>query len=240
MYKPHKWAGFASRSALPRRGPALPKTLLNLRNLPVAIYLRKGTPAEGKAELRAIVDAAATAGIPITTVPFDALPEKEGRMSRGSSESDPIPEASAKILMGFGDRQRDVAPLSIDFYTDLTDARNRAYWMKMVKYDASGTAPAHFAAAVDTKTNTIAIVSENVDELRLLLSDRIVDLDKPVKITLNGKPGPDKTMVRSLDDYLGYYKDNMADPGLIPTAIINIQVPAATDSKPSGDKPKDN
>jgi hypothetical protein len=49
------------------------------------------------------------------------------------------------------------------------------------------------------KGNAIDIACEEVRELRVWLDDAMVDLDKPVAITVNGRKMHDMTVKRSID-----------------------------------------
>ena len=49
------------------------------------------------------------------------------------------------------------------------------------------------------KGNTIEITTEEVKELRVYLDDAMVDLDKPVSITVNGRKMHDGIVKRSVD-----------------------------------------
>ena len=103
-------------------------------------------------------------------------------------------------------------------------------------YD-SGDKPAEkfskISASVDEAENTIDVKTEGVEIFKLYLNDRMVNLDRPVKINVNGKPHTERQFTRSLDTFLQYYSKNQVDPGLQPTAIIELKVPvAAPESKP--------
>jgi hypothetical protein len=116
----------------------------------------------------------------------------------------------------------------------------RAYWVEVVRRtEVRAAAAVHMdvqgkeaerrseyfpAALVRAKRsgNTIELATEEVKELRLRLSDAMLDLDQPVLVVWNGRKVHERTLKRSadvlLDDYL-----LRRDPGMTFTAELLIK-----------------
>ena len=73
------------------------------------------------------------------------------------------------------------------------------------------------------KGNAIEITTEEVRELRVYLDDAMVDLDKPVLITVNGRKVHDATVKRSLD-FLIEDAHQRRDPSMLFSASVLIAV----------------
>lgn len=77
-------------------------------------------------------------------------------------------------------RRRDLFPKKFVFMSDHQEL-NTAYWLRL-----DGISPRSNVSA-EVKANTVSLKVENATRLTVYLSDRIVDLDRPVKIVVNGK-----------------------------------------------------
>jgi hypothetical protein len=63
----------------------------------------------------------------------------------------------------------------------------------------------------------------------------LVDLDKPVIITVNGRPHTERQVSRSFATLIKYFEQNPFDPGFQPTATVDVEVPAAVTAAPGTD-----
>jgi predicted esterase len=73
------------------------------------------------------------------------------------------------------------------------------------------------------KGNAIEISTEEVRELRVYLDDAMLDLDKPVTITVNGRKAHDATVKRSVD-FLIEDTHKRRDPSMLFSASVDVKV----------------
>jgi hypothetical protein len=73
------------------------------------------------------------------------------------------------------------------------------------------------------KGNAIEISTEEVKELRVYLDDAMVDLDKPVTITVNGKKLHDGVVKRSMD-VLIEEAHKRHDSSMLYTAFVDLKL----------------
>jgi hypothetical protein len=96
---------------------------------------------------------------------------------------------------------------------------DRLYWLALPK----GQARAGQTVVASRERHDITIEkAEGVDELIVLLSDAMVDLDKPVKVTLNGKAlfqGAAPRTIKSLHATLS----DRGDPHLIFDSSLTVR-----------------
>lgn len=119
-------------------------------------------------------------------------------------------------------------------------AFTRAYWVELGKRsEVRAAAAVHMdihgkeaerrdeyfpAALVRAKRtgNSIAVTGEELKEVRLWLSDAMIDFEKPVVVTLNGRKVHDKVVKRSVDVLLDDWKARR-DPGMTFAATLLIR-----------------
>ena len=87
---------------------------------------------------------------------------------------------------------------------------NAAYWIKVPPTDAGGNA--RIDAEADRESNTITITGSGVASVTLLFNDQLVDLSKPVKVTINGVT-QEHLIPRNLDTVLGVHVPGQERPG---------------------------
>jgi len=80
-----------------------------------------------------------------------------------------------------------------------------------------------FVGATVQPGNRIAVTTKHVTDLTLSLSDKMIDLDKPVAVTLNGKLAFRDKVERSLDDLFESAR-RLRDPRMCYSAHIAIRV----------------
>lgn len=116
----------------------------------------------------------------------------------------------------------------------------RAYWVEIVRRsDVRGVPAVHMDvhgkeaerrteffpdALIRAKRsgNAIEVATQEVKEFKLRLSDAMLDLDRPVVVTWNGRKVHDKVVKRSVDVLMGDYLKRR-DPGMTFTAEITIR-----------------
>jgi len=72
-------------------------------------------------------------------------------------------------------------------------------------------------------TATTEIYTEEVRELRVYLDDAMVDLDKPVTITVNGRKLHDATVKRSMDVMIEE-AHKRRDTGMIFSTFVDLKI----------------
>ena len=96
---------------------------------------------------------------------------------------------------------------------------SRFYWLQIPgKHLLKGQ---HVTAEVDGQS--IAIVAENIKHLVVRLSDRLLDLDKPVTILVNGNEHFSGTVKRSAREIIKSL-DQRADPASVATASVPLKL----------------
>jgi poly(3-hydroxybutyrate) depolymerase len=88
---------------------------------------------------------------------------------------------------------------------------NKAYWIEI---PATEGADLTVVAEANRETNTITVTAEGVDGVTIYFNDDLVDLDKPVKIILNGRER-EEVIPRSVDDLLALIVRGTSDSGKI-------------------------
>jgi hypothetical protein len=231
--RPHQWAAVAVRSALPRT----PWMLSNLASVPFALHYRNGGPVTNNKDALAAVEAHKTTGaLPLAIQAYDPLPTAQEAKAKGSQANDPIHDATPVIAAFFADKRRTPAPAFVGFSTDSPTFKT-AHWVRLLKYDVEVGQPAKITAKIDRATNVIDVSTDRVEDFRILLSDDLVDLSKPIKINVNGKLVQEQKFERSLSRFLDYFKDNPVDPGLVPAEWIDLHTPPADAPKAEGGEP---
>jgi hypothetical protein len=157
---------------------------------------------------------------------------------------EPTDEARARIEEWLGSKRRDVAPTRLSYM--LGDIRFQSVaWIKAYEINRRSTAKPEdkdfprLEAEIDRASNTIKIQSVNVLELFLFLNDGLVDLSKPVIVTVNGKERFNRAVPRDLRYMLdNRYYMNSGDYGVYTAEVlidgIDPNVPKA-DAEPAAE-----
>jgi hypothetical protein len=217
------FAGVAVRNAKPIAFDVLP----NLGSLVARFHLRKTgvlTTAEDQNLRKAILDLAKKHGLDIEMKEHEPLDRKAA--ARAKRFGDPIIEATAMILEGFSGVRRNPYPNKVHFLT--TDLMfNRSHWFKLTptEFDRENSIFPVVEAEIDRKKNEITITQSNVDSLYLYLNDQLIDMDRVVKVVINGKTLIEERGDRSLDVMLKYRKGNLLDSGVVVTRQIDVRIP---------------
>ncbi|HYC79101.1 MAG TPA: hypothetical protein VEI02_15885 [Planctomycetota bacterium] len=230
-YRPVYFAGLHVRSALPRR----PKMLANAAAVPATFYFRKGGRVTNAKDKLAELETMKASGAQVELVAFDPLPPAQEARARLGMENDPVAECTANLLQACTERKRGLFPKTFSFFSD-NGMFNVSSWARLVKADYGKGA--RLTVAVNDADNLIDVKTENIEVFRLFLNDAIVDLSRPVKIVVNGKPMRDEKFERSLDYLLGYFRGARLDAGVLPVAQVELTVlpdePAPAEGTPPG------
>lgn len=230
--QPDRWAAIAPRCGAPHLRREKDDSLLvmlaeNFRNLPVYHVAGVQDKLVPVAYARAGRDALKAFGYEQV---YKEYPEGGHDWSLEKDED---------VVAWLEAKTRSAYPEEVVFKT-YEKAFTRAYWVEVVKRTEVRARPAvhmdlhgkeaerrneYFPAArVRAKRtgNTIAVTGEELKEVRLWLSAAMVDFEKPVVVTLNGRKVHDKVVKRSVDVLLDDYKLRR-DPGMTFGASILIR-----------------
>jgi len=235
-YYPDRLSGILCRINAPRtyvnkdRTSYNPKFLENFRNVPVYWVAGETDKLVPIALVRAGKDK-------LMRMKYDVeYVEKAGKGHEF------FPEETPRMLDWIRKRKRDPYPTEVVFHT-VEKHFLRAYWVEIRRYEKGPTLRIHHMsidnklsekrveyfheikvrARLDKKRNRIDLNTERVKELKLYLSDRMLDLDKPVHIFANGERVWSKKVSRSLRLLLkGAARRH--DRGLLFTAEVKIRI----------------
>ncbi len=159
---------------------------------------------------------------------FDLAAETIAALTRtpgGVVRRDAWPGGRAEITTWVRGATRDLFRRRLGFTME-DDAIVDGFWLRVLVADfggARGGRRARIDATVDRATNTISVSAQHIDELTLLLSDAIVDLDRAVVVEINGVPA---TLRRARSaDFLLESVFQRFDPGYLFTTAITLAVP---------------
>jgi dienelactone hydrolase len=229
---PDRWAAIAPRCGAPALRARADKSLWailaeNFRNVPQYVVFGAKDAVVPVAYARAGKDAVEALKYPIV---YREHPE--GGHEWGI-------EKDADVVAWLEKQKRPAYPEEVVWKTHEKPFA-RAYWVEVVRRSEKGPlVTVHMdiqgkeaerrteywpASLVRAKRsgNSIELVTEEVKELKLRLSDAMVDLDKPVVVTWNGRKVHDKTVKRSVDVLIEDYV-RRRDPGMTFTAELTIK-----------------
>lgn len=228
-YKPQQWSAAAIRSAMPRK----PGLMANALDVPLQYHFRQGGKAANAKDAVKEIESQKTAGLPVAVVTYDPLPPNLDQRARAGMATDPVHDATGPMLAFFGDKRRRSPPKSFEFTTDKA-MFGSGYWSRILKADWE--LGAKLAVKVDAEKNEITVTADHVEEFRLLFHDAILDLGRPVKVTVNGKVLSDGKVERSLEEFLKNWRVNRVDPWFVPCTQLDLVVPM---EEKAADKPAD-
>jgi poly(3-hydroxybutyrate) depolymerase len=229
---PRLFAAVVARSARP---VAVPR-IANLAGIaPVLFVARADGPFAGEdgAAIRRQIEEMSASGLVTEFKLAEAVTDRARvRQALGSQGVDPIHEHTADVARFCLERTRNLFPARTRFSTvDLRRFRDGA-WVGIILADVGdgqGTMAA-IEAVADRGANTLALATTNVESFKVLLNDRLLDLDRPVKISLNGKDFLEKRFDRDLELLLRIGRNFSQDPGMVVTAELTVTVPREEES----------
>jgi len=144
----------------------------------------------------------------------------------GGSALEPPEETRARLAEWLTACEKDLAPAEVRYHPAEV-VYGSSHWLQAYVVNRRATAKPgdedypFMHATIDRDSNTIAIETVNVLELRAFLSDALVDMDRPVTITVNGEEAWRKVPQRSLRFLLeNRYYNNSGDYGLYTAAAF--------------------
>ncbi|MBJ6120874.1 hypothetical protein JAO74_03595 [Sphingomonas sp. BT553] len=191
-------------------------SLLPLRNLPFAIFMggedaaydRNRLAAEKTAEMTRLHSADPGGYVSMSRI-YPGLPHWMNRRD-------------AEALPWMAQFTRDPWPTRLVWVQD--DVRNdRFYWLQ-IPPDASVRPGVRMDARVDEQT--IALTGDVPPGTALRLSDRLVDLDRPIRVTVNGRKAFEGRVMRTAEAIRASLRER-ADPGSAATAILRLGTASA-------------
>jgi hypothetical protein len=99
---------------------------------------------------------------------------------------------------------------------------NKAYWVEVPPIDAAGDIS--ITAEANRADNTVMVTSQGMNQVILYFNDELLDLDKPIKLTLNGVT-QELLVPRSLDDFLALIERGTSDSGKLYVARGTYDLP---------------
>lgn len=122
-------------------------------------------------------------------------------------------------LKWLGEKNRDCYPTTIKGHVGHLGTNRRLYWIQILD---GPKAP--IDAVCDRAKNEIRVTCKDLKKFRLFLHDRLVDLDKPVRVLTNGTLSHEGSVARSARFALEHILET-GDPGRVFPATIDITVP---------------
>lgn len=239
------FAGMAIRSAKPAATGnfSKPALLTNLKNQCAMMIVDRTdgvfSDANGKAELKRLEHLKQVDKLPIDVKILDALPDKRAkRLALGKQKVDPVHDATPDIAKFFLATKRDLYPAELGYLTYDSRLFKQASWYIIDTADADPKdgSMASVKGTLDRKTNVASFETHNVESFRVYLNDLLLDLDKNIKIVVNGKDVLDKKVERSLDFLLDYNEHNSIDPSLVMVGVLRVDVPVEEAEKDGEEK----
>lgn len=185
---------------------------------------RSGPSAEGEQDAAAPQATDARFG----TVTFHELPppEKMTPKIEAGQAVEPVIDANPRIAAFYAQHRAIAYPERMHVVVN-----DRAFlsnsWFRISGHDAFSDDLKVLDALVevDRENNTIKVTGKNLTKLALFLNDAIVDLDAPVKVTVNGIDAAHATLPRSLNTMLKYMYAKRLNTNRIVTAVTTVDVP---------------
>ncbi|MAB90032.1 MAG: hypothetical protein CMJ90_11300 [Planctomycetes bacterium] len=242
------FAGMAIRNAKPAASGnfSKPELLTNLKNQCAMLVIdRKDgvfADADGQAELKRIETVTQADQLPIEVKVLDALPDpKSKRLALGKQKVDPIHDATPDIAKFFLTNKRNPHATELAYLTYDNRLFRQASWYIIDRANANPAdgSMASVKATLDRENNVATFQTHNVESFRVYLNDVLLDLDKPIKVVVNGKDVIEKKVDRSLDFLLDYNVQNSIDPALVMVGVLRVNVPSEDEKKDGDQKDKD-
>jgi len=130
-------------------------------------------------------------GMPVYVVKEkDKEPPAVASLQKGGHPADRLTVGPVDKLPEWLNAQRRVAPKAFHWICKDPSAQRLAHWVNLDRLDDPPVVPTLEVAVLDTQEdpNTVTLKTKGVRSLTLFLSDQIVDLDRPVRVLVNGKP----------------------------------------------------
>ncbi|HGY91934.1 MAG TPA: hypothetical protein ENK43_12255 [Planctomycetes bacterium] len=236
------FAAVAVRQGYPHE-PALAP---GVKGVPIKFLLREGsafTKGGRKSALDTFQKLAKEAGVADEDLQIQFYPKlaKITPKLRAKQDTEPILEATPDVVAFLEKHTLPAYPESVRITTNNRIFVKRA-WARLTKFDIDEDNPiVDFEAKLNRDTNTVEVTAKNVFGFTLFLNDLMLDLDKPVHVTVNGKKASSGTVERELKLVTRSIKGQPFLFHRIFTAYDKVDFRDAEPEKPQGDgeEPKD-
>ena len=120
----------------------------------------------------------------------DKAPPAVESLQKGGHPADRLTVGGVDKLPEWMNAQRRAPPKVFQWICKDQSAQRLAHWVNLDVLDDPPVVPTLEVAVLDTPEdpNTVSLKTRGVRSLTLFLSDQIVDLDRPVRVLVNGKP----------------------------------------------------
>jgi poly(3-hydroxybutyrate) depolymerase len=233
--QPKLFASVAVRNAAPRAQAILG----NLKGQAAVMFVTRENQlfasTDGGILKSQLENARASAGVEIEFKTLPALDASKERAALGSQKVDPVTDSNKDILSWFAARARKPFPESITYITDDLGQYKRAAWFVIDRGDADKEAGMSVVvdAVLDRAANAVRIKCTNLQSCRIYLNDRLLDLDKPVKVFMNDKEILESKVERSMDYMLNYANENPMDASAVMVGEVRVTVPEEKPAEPA-------
>lgn len=130
-------------------------------------------------------------------------------------------DENPKVLDFFDKRRREPYPRQIVWLAD-SPRHGQAYWLEINEFRAGGLA--RVEGSCDPKTNTIEIKTENVAQVTVYLSRKMMDFSKPVVVKINGEVKHNALLKPSAETLLEILRATR-DEGRLFSAVLEFDMP---------------
>lgn len=133
-----------------------------------------------------------------------------------------LPEGDeAAIWSWISSKRRNAHPRRVVLYPG-APFPVKAYWVQVPPQD--GSVPTRLEAVADRESNTVTVTAKGVRQVTLFFNDILFDLDRPVKVTVNGVEHEDR-IPRNFNTMMELIYAGRSDPGKLYTAFQLYDVP---------------
>lgn len=138
-----------------------------------------------------------------------------------------LPEADeAAIWSWISSKQRVAHPRRVVLYPG-SPFPVKAYWVQVPPQD--GSVATRVEAVADRESNSVTVQAKGVRQVTLFFNDILLDLDRPVKVSVNGVEHEDR-IPRNFNTMMELIYGGRSDPGKLYTAFRVYDVPEAEEA----------
>ncbi len=230
------FAAVAVRQGYPHEPTLAP----GVKGVPIKFFLREEsqfTKGGRKSALETFQTLAKEAGVEDEDLQIQFYPklEKVTPKLRAKQDTEPILEATPDVVAFLEQHSLEAYPETVHITTNNRIFVKRA-WARLTKFDIDEDNPVvDFEARLNRETNTVEVTAKNVFGFTLFLNDVMLDLDKPVHVTVNGKKASSGTVERDLSLVTRSIKGQPFLYHRIFTAYDKVDFRDAGPDKPQGD-----
>lgn len=127
-------------------------------------------------------------------------------------------EVGEKLIKFLGTQHRDSSPEAVT-YVSLAEKLDGAFWLRV---GARSTKTVKLEGKIDKAKNSIGVTFEGAKRVRVYVDDRILDLSKPVTVTVAGKTRVSKKLEPSFEAILESWRSRR-DERLVYPAFVDVE-----------------